>query len=170
MSSLTSPVQEWQAVTSLLPLPNTQTSTTSQEYIYVHNDINPGMEELTDLPSYLKGNTPATPHLKPGSSCLPASNADGLAILEATAPWCSQCKTIAPFVAKLQKKYPEARFYNYNTDTALAISQELSAHQMPTFHIFKDGDLMESVTGAKPKELEIAIAKSYDGTPVEDGE
>lgn len=39
------------------------------------------MEELTTLPEYLK-----------------ASNADGLAILEATAVWCSQCKAISPFV------------------------------------------------------------------------
>lgn len=77
---------------------------------------------------------------------------------------------IAPFIEKLRKKYPEARFYNYNTDTALAISQELGATQMPSFHIFKDGDLIDAVTGAKPKELESAIAKSYDGTPVESGE
>lgn len=41
---------------------------------------------------------------------------------------------------------------------------------MPTFHVFKDGDLKESVTGAKAKELENAIAKSYDGTPVADAE
>ncbi|CZT20433.1 related to thioredoxin Trx1 [Ramularia collo-cygni] len=109
------------------------------------------MEELTTLQSYLK-----------------ASNADGLAILEATAPWCSQCKAMAPFISKLQTKYPEARFYNYNTDRALDISQELGANQMPTFHIFKDGDLKESVTGAKAKELETAIAKCYDGTPVEE--
>lgn len=39
---------------------------------------------------------------------------------------------------------------------------------MPTFHIFKDGDLKDSVTGAKAKELEKAISSNYDGK-VEDG-
>lgn len=39
---------------------------------------------------------------------------------------------------------------------------------MPTFHIFKDGDLKDSVTGAKAKELEAAIKKSYEGSVVED--
>lgn len=34
---------------------------------------------------------------------------------------------------------------------------------MPTFHLFKDGDLKDSVTGAKAKELEAAIKKNYDG-------
>ncbi|EME89708.1 uncharacterized protein MYCFIDRAFT_33048 [Pseudocercospora fijiensis CIRAD86] len=110
------------------------------------------MEEISDFPQYLK-----------------ASNADGTHILEATAPWCSQCKAIAPFVEKLTKKYPEARFYNYNTDTALQIAQELGANQMPTFHIFKDGELKDSITGAHGKKLEEAVAKNYDGR-VEDVE
>ncbi|KXS97930.1 hypothetical protein AC578_3404 [Pseudocercospora eumusae] len=80
---------------------------------------------------------------------LKASNADGTHILEATAPW--------------------SRFYTYNTDTALQIAQELGANQMPTFHIFKDGELKDSVTGAHGKKLEEAVAKNYDGK-VEDVE
>lgn len=109
------------------------------------------MEELTDLKGYLK-----------------ASNADGTAIFEATTDWCPNCKAIAPYIEKLVKKYPDARFYIYNTDKALDISQELSAHQMPTFHVFKDGELRDSVTGAKAAEIERAIADNYDGKKVEE--
>ncbi|KAF1827374.1 thioredoxin-like protein [Dissoconium aciculare CBS 342.82] len=116
------------------------------------------MEQLHDHVSYLK-----------------ASNADGVTVFEATAEWCSQCKAIGPFVDKLIKKYPGARFYNYDTDSvsAGAIAQELGANVMPTFHIFKDGMLMDSVTGAKAKELEKAISDAYTGEVVEqddDGE
>lgn len=67
------------------------------------------MQELKTLPEYLK-----------------ASNAPGTAILEATTTWCSQCKAIAPFVEKLMKKYPEASFYNYDTDTALGMISQTS--------------------------------------------
>lgn len=73
------------------------------------------MEQLKTLPEYLK-----------------ATNADGTAVLEATASWCPQCKAIAPFVEELRKKYPDAKFYTYDTDTALDIAQELGARQMPT--------------------------------------
>ena len=73
------------------------------------------MEELKTLPEYLK-----------------AVNADGTAVLEATASWCSQCKAIAPFVEEMRKKYPDARFYTYDTDTAGDIAQELGVSQMPT--------------------------------------
>jgi len=110
------------------------------------------MEELTDRNSYVK-----------------ATNADGICILEATATWCSQCKAIAPFVEKLMKKYPEARFYKYDTDTADDITQELGARQMPTFNLFKDGDLMGGVTGAKAEALEKLIKESYDGKVVGSG-
>jgi len=108
------------------------------------------MDTLTDRKSYVK-----------------ATNADGLCILEATATWCSQCKAIAPFVDKMMEKYPDARYYKYDTDTADDISQELGANQMPTFHAFKDGDLLGSVTGAKAAALENLIKENYDGKVVD---
>ncbi|TKA82956.1 hypothetical protein B0A55_01545 [Friedmanniomyces simplex] len=110
------------------------------------------METLTDRNSYVK-----------------ATNKDGFCVLEATAAktWCSQCKAMAPFVDKMIKKYPEARFYKYDTDTADDITQELGANQMPTFHAFKDGDLMGSVTGAKAAQLEDLIKESYEGQVVD---
>lgn len=109
------------------------------------------MEQLTDRKSYAK-----------------ATNADGVCILEATATWCSNCKAIAPFVEKMQKKYPDVRFYSYDTDTVDDITQELGARQMPTFNLFKDGDLMGGVTGAKADALEKMIKENYDGKVVEE--
>lgn len=105
--------------------------------------------------------------LKTRNDYLKATNADGTCVLEAVTTWCSQCKAIAPFVDKMIKQFPDARFYKYDTDTAGDISQELGVTVMPTFHVFKDGDLGDSVTGAKAQELEKAIKASYDGTIVE---
>ena len=64
---------------------------------------------------------------------------------------------------KLVKKYPDARFYQYDTEAAPDIAQELGVNMMPSFHIFKDGDVSESVTGAKGAALEKAIKEVYDG-------
>jgi thioredoxin 1 len=47
------------------------------------------MEQLEDRKAYVK-----------------ATNADGLAILEGTATWCSQCKAIKPFVDEVGKAMP----------------------------------------------------------------
>lgn len=59
-------------------------------------------------------------------------------------------------------------FYNYNVEVADDIAQELGVSQMPTFTIFKDGDLVEGVTGAKGAALEKAISGCYDGRIVEE--
>lgn len=66
------------------------------------------------------------------------------------------------------KKYPDARFYQYDTEKAEDIAQELGARQMPTFSIFKDGDLVDGVTGAKSAALEKVIKDCYDGKVVEE--
>ena len=90
-----------------------------------------------------------------------AVNADGVAILEATATWCPQCRTMAPVLDQLATKYPNARFYSFDVDATPDIAQELGVRQMPTFSVFKDGDLHVGVTGAKPKDLEDAIKEVY---------
>lgn len=92
---------------------------------------------------------------------LRAINADGVAILEATATWCPQCRTMSPVLDQLATKYPNARFYAFDVDATPDIAQELGVSQMPTFSVFKDGDLQVGVTGAKPKELEEAIKEVY---------
>ena len=96
------------------------------------------------------------------TSYLRATNAPGVAVLQASAAWCSQCKAIAPFVAQLAESHPNVRFYRYDTDNdaAGAIAQELGANLLPSFHIFAEGDLSGSVTGAKPQELERAVKEA----------
>jgi len=60
------------------------------------------------------------------------------------------------------------RFYNYNVEEAPDIAQELGVNMMPTFTVFKDGDLVEGITGAKGAALEKAIKECYDGKVVEE--
>jgi len=84
---------------------------------------------------------------------LRASNADGVSIIEGTAAWCPQCKAIAPEVEKMVSEFPDARFYKFDVDKCPDIAQELGISVMPTFTIFKDGNVQEGVSGAKPKVL-----------------
>ena len=39
------------------------------------------------------------------------------------------------------------------------MAQELAVRAMPTFMIFRDGEIVETVVGANPKALEAAIKK-----------
>lgn len=68
----------------------------------------------------------------------------------------------------LMHRYPDARFYQYNVDEAEDIAQELGARQVPTFTVFKDGMVVDGVTGAKADVLERLIDGEYQGRVVED--
>lgn len=108
------------------------------------------MEDLPDRGAYLKA----------------TQQTDGIAILQATATWCSQCKAIAPYIEKLVKQFPEARFYKYDVDAAPDIAHELGVSQMPTFTVFNDGEVESGVTGNKPRDVLKAIREVYKGEEV----
>jgi thioredoxin 1 len=103
---------------------------------------------------------PTIPVLETKVAYLKASNADGLTIIEGTAAWCAQCKAIAPEVDKLASEFPTAKFYTFDVDKNPDVAQELGVNVMPTFTIFKDGDLEGSISGAKIKELRSAVEKN----------
>ena len=66
---------------------------------------------------------------------------------------------IAPKIVEFSKTYPDVRFYKFDIDELPDIGQDLNVTAMPTFLIFKDGEKIESVTGANPRAVESAIQK-----------
>jgi thioredoxin 1 len=82
---------------------------------------------------------------------------EGVTVLEGTATWCAQCKAIAPEIAKMVSEFPDVHFFTYDVEETPDIAHELGVSQMPTFTVFKDGDLQDGITGAKPKDLRKAI-------------
>jgi len=101
--------------------------------------------------------TPSIPTLHTKAEYLKAVMYEGVTILEGTATWCKNCHIVAPEVAKMVAEYPNVKFYTYDVEECEDIAQELGVRSMPTFSVFKDGDIMEGVTGAKPKEVRRAI-------------
>ncbi|KAI4942455.1 hypothetical protein J4E91_010052 [Alternaria rosae] len=101
--------------------------------------------------------TPTIPTLHSKAEYLKAVMYEGVTILEGTATWCKNCHIVAPEVAKMVAEYPNVKFYTYDVEECEDIAQELGVRSMPTFSVFKDGDIMEGVTGAKPKEVRKAI-------------
>lgn len=81
----------------------------------------------------------------------------------------SRCKVLQVRHRHSSRYVTEPKAYaSYSKVDSLAdIAQELGANSMPTFHIFKDGDVKDSVTGAKAQALEKAINSNYDGKVVD---
>lgn len=75
-----------------------------------------------------------------------------LIVIDCWAPWCSPCRTIAPVLEELAKKYAgRVVFGKLNVDENPRISQEYAIMAIPTLIIFKDSAPVDVIQGALPK-------------------
>lgn len=78
------------------------------------------------------------------------------------ADWCGPCKQIAPLYEQLAKSLsrPNAvTFVKINSDEQTEISKEYSVTALPTFLVFKNGKLEDTVKGANPQQLSAIVSK-----------
>ena len=76
-----------------------------------------------------------------------------------SAEWCGPCKAIAPFVVSLASKYPNIKFIKINIDTQKELASRFQIASIPSFITFKNGKLVERVSGANPAAIEKLVVK-----------
>ncbi|KAI0119681.1 thioredoxin-domain-containing protein [Daldinia grandis] len=79
------------------------------------------------------------------------------------ADWCGPCKVIAPTFESLSTKYSKPgkiTFCKVNVDNQQSIAQSHGVRAMPTFLIFKNGSVIETIQGANPQALTSAVEKA----------
>ena len=75
------------------------------------------------------------------------------------APWCGPCKTISPFLEELSETHPDVFFVKVNIDEAEDIANEYSVAAMPTFMLFKKGNVVMINTGANKPMITMMVTK-----------
>lgn len=78
------------------------------------------------------------------------------------AEWCGPCRMVGPIVEELSSEYDgKMRFVKLNTDENEQISIQYGVRGIPTLMIFKNGEPIERIVGAAPKEYYVrAITKT----------
>nr|KMM68969.1 hypothetical protein CPAG_05292 [Coccidioides posadasii RMSCC 3488] len=82
------------------------------------------------------------------------------------ADWCQPCKVIAPVFEQLSTQLSrpnQMSFVKINVDEQQEISQAFGVTAMPTFLIFKDGDVVQTIQGANSRGLTDAVRKFAAG-------
>jgi thioredoxin 1 len=73
-------------------------------------------------------------------------------VIDCWAPWCGPCRMVAPVVEELAKENKgKLVFGKLNTDENQNIAMKYNIMSIPTFLIFKDGELIARPVGAMPK-------------------
>ena len=75
------------------------------------------------------------------------SNKD-LLLVDFWAEWCGPCKSMHPIFTRMAKKYKQVRFARVNVDNAQDIAMKYGVQSIPTFIMFKDGEIANQMVGA----------------------
>jgi thioredoxin 1 len=77
--------------------------------------------------------------------------AEPLLVVDCTATWCGPCKLVAPLMDELAEDYADrAKVYKLDVDVNKPIAKRFEVKSIPAVMIFKQGELVEKVVGAKP--------------------
>lgn len=74
-------------------------------------------------------------------------NKPSLSVIDFSATWCKPCKRIAPVVNNLSNIYKNCSFYKIEIDKVDDIGKIYDIRSLPTFIFFKNGKVIDRISG-----------------------
>lgn len=75
-----------------------------------------------------------------------------IVLLDAWAPWCSPCRGMEPVVEAVSEETKSwAEVVKLNVSTEMDLAQELGVSGLPTFLVYKNGQILDSISGVTSK-------------------
>lgn len=75
------------------------------------------------------------------------------------ATWCGPCAMLAPTIKEIADENPDIKVCKADVDENMELAQEYKITVVPTVMAFKDGKLVNQISGAESKEQILAMLK-----------
>lgn len=91
-------------------------------------------------------------HLSKDTFTSQVINEKGVVFVDFYAEWCGPCKMTAPIIEQLAAEQKDVTFYKIDVDQNSELASQYSVFSIPTFVIFKNGQIAAQFSGAMGKE------------------
>ena len=79
-------------------------------------------------------------------------NSEVPVLVDFWAEWCGPCQMVLPIVEKLGEELTDVKICKVNVDEQMDLAREYRVMSIPTFLLFKEGQVVKKELGARTKE------------------
>jgi thioredoxin 1 len=91
-------------------------------------------------------------------------NSDKLVLVDFWAEWCGPCRMVAPVLEEIASDHAETlTIAKLNIDENPGTARDFQVMSIPTMILFKGGEAVKQIVGAKPKAALLADLRDYLG-------